>query len=271
MKIFNDIIDSVDKLISPNEEFFKNLQPVSKFNKSSISNLIDTIDNTISANYELKYLSDNQHQEVEIVEKKEINLTSTLQKDNQNINRIEESKEYNKNESQIIEVFDKSKELINKGNISNIIDSSNQMVSKHKEKFVDVKNKSLEQVIDSLSNGKDSISIKVEKYVKDLRKITPVINKLGYEINEIEVELAIVPKIIPHFHRHTIIKVEIQEKIVNYCKQHGIPTLILSTLIEASKIQNTMNLGNLIFTDIEIGLGLVPSVKIKFTQQKEKK
>ncbi len=142
--------------------------------------------------------------------------------------------------------------------------SSTELIEQQKEKVESV-NLSIDNLKQSSSKIQDVISDKISEYMKDIKIITPIMNKMGYEINEVEVELTLIPKIIPHFNRHTNVKIEIQEKILEYCKEKDIPTLILSTLLEASKIQNKMSFGKLKFTEIEMELGIIPSVKMKFT------
>lgn len=243
MSLTSNLIDSINKIVSPNKLYYDNLQEVDKNNKNYLSKLIDSFNSFISHNGSNKKL------------KRE--------------NILEDKKDFlNKSLNQVSNTLCETKESIqNKVNVSDIVQSSNELLSTHGEKILDIKNKSLCQVTNTLSETKESIQNKVDEYIKDLKKIIPVINKLGYTINEIEIELALIPKVIPHFHRHTEVKIEIQEKILDFCKKNNIPTLILSTIVEASKIQDKMNLGKLKFTDIEIELGVIPSVKIKFTQK----
>ncbi|MEA3352301.1 MAG: hypothetical protein U9Q33_00595 [Campylobacterota bacterium] len=142
---------------------------------------------------------------------------------------------------------------------------STEIIEQQKEKVDSVKTLSVDKIKQSSSNIQDAVADKIAQYMKDIKIITPIMNKMGYEINEVEIEVALIPKIIPHFNRHTIVKVEIQEKVLAYCKEKNLPTLILSALVEASKIQNKMNLGKLKFTELEMELGIIPSVKMKFT------
>jgi len=157
-------------------------------------------------------------------------------------------------------MFDTIKNL----SIDKVKESTTEIVEQQKEKVGGIKNISIDDLKQSSGKIQNAVTDKISKYLEDIKIITPIMNKLGYEINEVEVELALIPKIIPHFNRHTIVKIEIQEKIIEYCKEKKIPTLILSTLVEASKIQNKMSFGKLNFTGIEMELGIIPSVKMKF-------
>jgi len=158
-------------------------------------------------------------------------------------------------------MFDNIKNI----SIDKVKESSTQIVEQQKEKVGSIKTFSTDDLKQSSSKLQNIVTSKISAYLEDIKIITPIMNKLGYEINDVEVELALIPKIIPHFNRHTIVKIEIQEKIIEYCKEKEIPTLILSTLVEASKIQNKMSFSKLKFTGIEMELGLIPSVKMKFT------
>jgi len=158
-------------------------------------------------------------------------------------------------------MFDSLKNL----SLDKVKQSSTELVEQQKEKVESARTLSIDNLKQSSSNIQDTVSEKIAEYMKDIKIITPIINKMGYEINEVEVELALIPKIIPHFNRHTIVKIEIQEKILAYCKEKNIPTLILTALVEASRLQNKMSFGKLKFTELEMELGIIPSLKMKFT------
>jgi len=127
--------------------------------------------------------------------------------------------------------------------------------------------KETENTIDEqlLTVTKNNNSNSIGKYLKELTGIMPFISKLGYKVEEIEIDLKNKNKLIIYINKINEVKSEVQEKILNICQEKKISILFLSALVELSKIQNEIDSKEVYFSKIEVDLEAIPSVKIKFT------
>lgn len=128
------------------------------------------------------------------------------------------------------------------------------------KKFKDTVNSAKNQVGDL----KGSTNEKIQEYTEELNELLPVINRIGYEIRQIEIEIGISPKLIPHFSKIKEVSEDaVQAELYEY-KDKKLSLFILTSLIKASKMQNIISIGNLKFTEVELELSVLPAVKLRF-------
>ena len=117
---------------------------------------------------------------------------------------------------------------------------------------------------DSAEALKGSSDDKLKEVANEFNAIAPIIKMIGYSITEVEVELGMPPKIVPHFTRTDDMSEDEMNEIIEKHKDKKLTYLILSSLAKASSLQNSIQLSNLKFTEVEIEVGAIPSVKLKF-------
>ena len=101
--------------------------------------------------------------------------------------------------------------------------------------------------------------------VAEFNQSLPLIPEAGYRLREFEVELGLPPKAKAHFELIETISPEEQAVILVKAKALGrMSDLVFSALFKAHQLQNTIKLGNLKMKEIEIEIGIIPSVIIKF-------
>ena len=153
-------------------------------------------------------------------------------------------------------MFDRLKNKANE-----MADKANEAKNSAVDKANDMKN----SATDKANEFKNKTNERIQEYVQELSELTPAIKELGYVINEIAIEIGIPPKIVPQFSRFKIVEEEIIESVLEKYKDKKISSAILSSLVKAASMQNLVNIGGFHFTDVEMELGLIPSVTIKFT------
>lgn len=136
------------------------------------------------------------------------------------------------------------------------------------ENFKNTAEKLSQDAIDKIKGQTDdikqSIDNKMQLYVIELNELLPAIYDIGYQVDLIEIEIGMPPKIIPSFSKIKDVSKEIIQNILNKYSDKKISTLILSSLIKADNMQNEISGNNLIFTGISLEVGIIPTVKLKF-------
>lgn len=139
------------------------------------------------------------------------------------------------------------------------------MLNKFKES-VDIKK--LKESVDDVKNQagglKGSVEEKIREYTTELNELLPTINAIGYEVKEIEIEIGIAPKLIPHFAKVRDVSEELVQFELDKYKGKKLSTFILSSLVKASTMRDIINIGSLKFTEVELELSVIPAVKMKF-------
>ena len=105
---------------------------------------------------------------------------------------------------------------------------------------------------------------KIKDFMNDLNDMIPVLQEIGFRMNEVEVELGLPPKVVPHFEQTEVIEQEKIDEVLAKYKDQKITSLILSSLLKAATLKESVKIGDLKFSEVEIELGAIPSVNVKF-------
>lgn len=117
------------------------------------------------------------------------------------------------------------------------------------------------EVIDNL---KDYGIEKVNEAWTQIESSTEVFARTGYSITAININVAIPPTITLSLDQTENITDEEEEKLLNENKDKTFVYSILVALFKANAIQKSMNSVQYKFSGLSIGLGLSPSIDMKF-------
>ncbi len=111
----------------------------------------------------------------------------------------------------------------------------------------------------------DKVTDSVNKVLDELNMATPSLKKAGYQLEEIEIEIGVPPKLIPRF---GICQQQSgsDEQIAEELKTNRIGKNILKGLNAASSLQSKLKMSDMEFSHIEIEIGVVPTVKLSYRQ-----
>lgn len=112
---------------------------------------------------------------------------------------------------------------------------------------------------------------KVRGVVQDFNSITPLIERAGYEIVDLEIELGLIPKLIPHFKKIHNISDEDKEAILAELKEKRLMSMLVNALFKSDSFQSNLNLTNYEYTGIEVEIAALPAVRLKYNKQKPSK
>lgn len=126
------------------------------------------------------------------------------------------------------------------------------------EKFTTVASTSISQVFSS--------DLSRERLMKDFNAALPHLKKAGYTLTELEVELGIPPKLIPHFYHNPDVRLDMEQTLAAL-KDNGIGTALMHALKEAGSLQKELEVSDMKFSHIEVELGPIPSLKLQYKAQ----
>ena len=115
---------------------------------------------------------------------------------------------------------------------------------------------------DSFSTaGKD----RVRAVIDDFLAITPLIEQAGYKITNLDIELGLLPKLIPHFRKIGDIDEAQKQQILSQVGDKKLMKLLISALFKADSFQNSLNMKNYDFKGIEVEIAPLPAVRLNYT------
>jgi len=120
-----------------------------------------------------------------------------------------------------------------------------------------------ESATESVVSIKDAGGNKVSEMVVAFKDSLPHLKGAGYELTEFEIELGISPKLIPHFKYSARSESDIAREL-KALKGNTLGIIILTGLTKAGAIQKNIAVAGCSFTHIEIELGVIPTVKLKY-------
>ena len=111
-----------------------------------------------------------------------------------------------------------------------------------------------------------SSDLSIETLMKDLNAALPHLKKAGYTLTELEVELGIPPKLIPHFYHDPDVRLDMEQTLAAL-KDNGIGTALMHALKEAGSLQKELEVSDMKFSHIEVELGSIPSLRLQYKAQ----
>jgi hypothetical protein len=146
--------------------------------------------------------------------------------------------------------------------LSKAIDS----VAAVKEKVSDLKENLWDdekrQIIEEL---KDGTAEKLKSILETLNNYTSLFKEAGYEVNSINVSVALPPDMSVSFKCLEAIPLSERVNIFNRVQENKIATLLLKSLFRASDFSATITLGEYRLRTINIKMGLIPGISVSYS------
>ncbi len=110
---------------------------------------------------------------------------------------------------------------------------------------------------------------KVKRVVNDFISITPLIERAGYEIVDLEIELGLIPKLIPHFKKvHEVTEIE-KQQVLDELADKRLMSMLVNALFKSDTFQSNLNLSTYRYTGIEVEIAPLPAVRLKYEKRKQ--
>ncbi len=108
------------------------------------------------------------------------------------------------------------------------------------------------------------VSNRIKSVINDFIESAPIIEEAGFRIRDMEIELSVIPKLIPHFEKIKSIGDEERAKIIDKVANKKVIKILLKALFKADNFQQSMNMGNLDFAGIEIEITAIPAIRLLY-------
>ena len=100
---------------------------------------------------------------------------------------------------------------------------------------------------------------------EDVNQILPAIERAGYSVQAIDIDIAIPPRIAIHCRMQTDLPDEDREALLSSLEGTRFAKPAVQMLLQASDVQEKLKLGKLRVTDVIIEVGLTTGVKVRYT------
>ncbi len=108
---------------------------------------------------------------------------------------------------------------------------------------------------------------KLKAIFEEVANASLLIKEAGFELDEIELELSLPPKVISHYVFLETVSEGKKEELLERTKDNKMIRLILKSLFKVSSLQSTMKIGKYKMFEVEIEIGMIPAVKLKFNKK----
>ena len=121
------------------------------------------------------------------------------------------------------------------------------------------------------SNIKSAGKEKLKKGIQNLNDALPEIEEAGFVLIRLDVDIALLPRLFARFKQVRLISDEERETILTKTKKNKFLNFILLGLFKAVGIKNEVKIDNIDLKEIELEIGLTPSVKLIFRREEDGK
>jgi hypothetical protein len=118
-------------------------------------------------------------------------------------------------------------------------------------------------VSDAVSSGFE----KLQGPLNDLAGTPEAMAKIGYRIGDIELEFTLPPKIIIHLHREAIVHDEAYQAVLANNADNRTFCIVVGLLRQTNRIIDKVQIKGRRLHAVEVSLGLIPSVKLKYAPE----
>ena len=137
------------------------------------------------------------------------------------------------------------------------------------ENFIDKAMQTAVGIKDKVGDPSARVGDAILDVVSSLNDSLPHLAKAGYTMDELEIEIGVPPKLIPHFSVDGALveNAENAEQALTDLEGNIIGTTLFKALFKAATLQQKIVINGMSFSRLEIQLGLVPAVRLCYKQQ----
>lgn len=120
---------------------------------------------------------------------------------------------------------------------------------------------------DIWSNVKGAGHKKFTDTINNLNAALPTIEEAGFKLVRLDVDIALIPRLFARFRQVNLINDEKRREIFDQTKDKKLLNLMLKGLFQAVSIRKDIDIDGMDLKEIELEIGLTPSVKLIFRNE----
>ena len=136
--------------------------------------------------------------------------------------------------------------------------------------FDQIKRKLEQNSEEQSSQGSDSASLtqlttdKIKALIAELNNAHPVFTEGGFIMEQLDIEIGLIPKLTPHFIQLKEISSQEEEQLLSQLNDRKMIKFIMISLFKSSRMKSLMENTDMYFHGIEIEITATPSVRTVF-------
>jgi hypothetical protein len=134
------------------------------------------------------------------------------------------------------------------------------------ENLIDKAMQAAADVKDKVGGPSSKVGDAISDVVSNLNDSLPHLAKAGFIMNEIEIEVGVPPKLIPHFTVDETL-VENTQQVLTNLEGNTVGSVLFKALLKAADLQEKIVINSMTFSRVEIELGIVPAVRLCYKQK----
>lgn len=104
----------------------------------------------------------------------------------------------------------------------------------------------------------------IQQITDELREAIPYLEKAGYVLDSLSVDIGMPPKVVPRFTVREEIDEAMKEAVLAESKQHRLAHMILVAVLKTSPLRRAIKVGSLTFRELEIHCAAIPKIRLVF-------
>jgi len=132
--------------------------------------------------------------------------------------------------------------------------------------FIDKAKQTAADIKDKVGDPSGKVGDAILAVVSDLNDALPHLAKAGYTMDELEIEVGVPPKLIPHFSVDETLAENTEQSLTDL-EGNTVGYALFKALLKAADLQQKIVINDMSFARIEIELGLIPAVRLSYKQK----
>lgn len=132
--------------------------------------------------------------------------------------------------------------------------------------FIDKARQTAADVKDKVGVPSAKVGDAILDVVSNLNDALPHLAKAGYTMSDLDVEIGVPPKLIPHFTVDETLA-EHTEQALSDLEGNAIGYALFKALLKAADLQQKIVIDGMCFEGVEIELGLVPALRLRYKKK----
>jgi len=108
---------------------------------------------------------------------------------------------------------------------------------------------------------------KIKAVIAELIDAEPIFNSAGFAMEEMDIEVGLVPKLTPKYKLISMISEQQEKQILEGLKERRLVRFLLISLLKSARIKNMLESEDMYLHQIEIDITAVPSVRSTFRKK----